>query len=61
MNIQELINFLQIAKEKVGPDVEVLISNSYDDEENEISDITMKGQYSIINSSDDEVKVLLTY
>lgn len=61
MNIQELINYLQIAKEKVGPDVEVLIYNSYEDEDAEIDDIKMKGQYSIINSSDDEVKVFLTY
>jgi len=61
MNIQELINFLQIAKEKVGPNVEVLIYNSYEDEDAEIDDITMKGKYSIINSADDEVKVLLTF
>ena len=61
MNIQELINFLQIAKEKVGPNVEVLIYNSYEDVEVEIDDITMKGKYSIINSADDEVKVLLTF
>jgi len=60
MNLQQLIDYLQTAKEKVGPDVEVLIYNSYDDHEREIDDIIMKGQYSIINSVDDEVKVLLT-
>ncbi len=61
MNLQQLIDYLQTAKEKVGPDVEVLIYNSYEDVEVEIDDITMKGQYSIINSSDDEVKVLLGF
>ena len=63
MNIKELINYLQIAQEKLSGETEVFITNSYDEEEHEVEDIVMKAERSLMdtNSFDIEDSKLLIY
>lgn len=49
MKLQQLINYLEIAKDKVGGDVEVFLYDSYEDEDKEIDDIVLKGEQSLMN------------
>lgn len=58
MKLQELINALQKAEEKVG-NVDVMINRSWDDDEESIDDVILKGSYSLTREKDDDVKVLI--
>ena len=59
MKLQELINALQKAQEKVG-NVDVMINHSWDDAVVEcIDDVILKGSYSLTKDKDDVVKVLI--
>ena len=58
MKLQELINALQKAEEKVG-NVDVMINRSWDDQEECIDDVILKGSYSLTKDKDDDVKVLI--
>ena len=61
MKLQELINYLETAKNKVGGDVEVCLYDSYDDEDKYIEDIVMKGEESLMGKTAEGVQVLLCF
>lgn len=61
MKLQELINYLEIAKDKVGGGVEVCLCNSYDDEDVDIEDILLKGEQSLMNKNDEDTMVKLYF
>lgn len=50
MQLQELINYLEIAKDKVGGGVQVSLYDSYEDEDKDIDDIVLKGEQSLMKS-----------
>lgn len=60
MELQELINYLETAKNKVGGDVEVCLYDSYH-EDKYIEDIVMKGEESLMGKTTEGVQVLLCF
>lgn len=61
MKLQELINYLETAKNKVGGDVEVCLYDSYDDEDKEIEDILLKGEQSLMDKTTEGTQVKLYF
>jgi hypothetical protein len=61
MKLQELINYLEVAKDKVGGGVEVCLYDSYEDEDKDIDDIVLKGEQSLMNKNDEGTMVKLYF
>lgn len=61
MKLQELINYLETAKNKVGGDVEVSLYDSYDDVDKDIDDIVLKGEQSLMNKNVEGTMVKLCF
>jgi hypothetical protein len=64
MKLQELIDHLNQAKQKVGGNVEVKLFSMFDDyyeESSSISDIVLKGEQSLMNKSSNKDATVLIY
>lgn len=66
MKLQELINYLQAAKEKVG-NVEVCLYNEDEyfkfdnDEANEVSDVVIRGEQSMMAKETEDTCLVIKY